>query len=894
MWLRLAPTLLLFLTAALARWAPASIVTGLGTLFTDLPASPALAVVSTLWPWELATTAALLLGAVLARHVGGPLSTVAAALIVLDLLKVNTGLNPTTEASFYDLRPEVARMLADVSKSDERIYSYGVAHSPPLRWVPEIASRNRDVWLYYMDRQSLLPRLHVLDGFQSSFDVDRMGWAPPGATLTVQEANPRRFREHYERLRRGNVRWVLSFAPLPDDLTTPRGEVSLPEVRDPLRLYEVRGAVPRAYAVTREGREESGEVPTALGSVTYERPDPHTVVLGYEGPAARLVVVEGFDAGWRVESADGSEAPLLRARDRYWAIPTQGGTAGTRSDTDRVGSSRRWPQPRSERSGRSRWRSGRRAALDSARRSERRSSSRKLLNTLIAPLIWLSSCGNCDEPLPLRPTIERVEITANPIFDESAASSWPYRVANQLHVRTKEDVIRRELLFEPGGDVDADLMAQTERNLRGQPFLRDARVAVAEGENGEQVVSVETFDSWSTSPELKLAKLGNRWVWAVGVSETNLLGRGKQVQIARRADLERQEKHVAYRDPRVLGSRIASSVSYSSRSDGSRGELAVSRPFFSLQTPLAFYARLEGFDQLDSLYADGERIDQLAHNRRWGDFELARAVARRSRSAVRVHAAYRFREDEVDGDPRDFGIAELGISTTQHEFIKLTHVDRFESPEDFNLGNQAGVFGGVSTPTLGGEQGTSWFLRLYDEVGLRVAAGQMVRVKASWTIRHRRDGWENGRLQVRLQYLNKLSPRWLVMLLGGFTHGHELDPEIQITLGAQNGLRGYPVHQFVGTRAMVFNAETRVFVADDVKQLASFALAAFVDTGYAWPGGSSVALRDFRTNIGIGLLVGPNRLAGGGAGLRVDLTYALDDIAGRSRWLVSAGSSIGF
>ena len=80
----------------------------------------------------------------------------------------------------------------------------------------------------------------------------------------------------------------------------------------------------------------------------------------------------------------------------------------------------------------------------------------------------------------------------------------------------------------------------------------------------------------------------------------------------------------------MLGSRIASSVSYSSRNDGSRGELVVTRPFFSLQTPFAVYTRLEGFDQLDAIWADGERVDQLTHDRRWADLELARAVARSS------------------------------------------------------------------------------------------------------------------------------------------------------------------------------------------------------------------------------------------------------------------------
>ena len=54
---------------------------------------------------------------------------------------------------------------------------------------------------------------------------------------------------------------------------------------------------------------------------------------------------------------------------------------------------------------------------------------------------------------------------------------FPYSTINALHIRTREDVIRRELLFKVGDRLDPFLIAETERNLRALPFIRAARIA---------------------------------------------------------------------------------------------------------------------------------------------------------------------------------------------------------------------------------------------------------------------------------------------------------------------------------------------------------------------------------------------------------------------------------
>jgi hypothetical protein len=189
-----------------------------------------------------------------------------------------------------------------------------------------------------MERQSLAPRTPMLDGLEGAYDVDRTGFAPAGSTLHAHETSPLSFRAHWSRLRLANVRWVLSFVPLPQDLTTLRETIVLDELATPLRLHEIRRPLPRVFLVAQgdaiaeagvlrplrgpalEPREDGG------GGVSYARPDPHTIELRSSGPAGWLVVVEGAHPDWRAESA-GVRVPILAANGRYWAVPVPAGDA---------------------------------------------------------------------------------------------------------------------------------------------------------------------------------------------------------------------------------------------------------------------------------------------------------------------------------------------------------------------------------------------------------------------------------------------------------------------------------------------------------------------------------------------------------------------------------------
>jgi hypothetical protein len=317
----LAPGALLLVAALATAVAPSGCSAAIGRLIPAAGGPLARYVIATRWPEDLAATGvvALVAGVALAR--GGRLAWAAGLLALADLARVGAGLNPSTEAAFYDLRPAVARAVNAARREGAfRWFSYGVAHSPPLHWGAAVAARNSDVSLFSLDRQALMPRTQVLDGLEGALDIDRMGLAPEGSTLPVAEASSTLFRQHRDRLRQANVRWVLSFDELPEDLVSPRDEIRFDEVAEPLRLYELRDPLPRALFVP----SLDSPLRPGSGTVVYEAVDPHTVVLRAKTPPGFVLILDGYHPDWTAEGSSGP-VPLLRAGGRYRAVPTPGG-----------------------------------------------------------------------------------------------------------------------------------------------------------------------------------------------------------------------------------------------------------------------------------------------------------------------------------------------------------------------------------------------------------------------------------------------------------------------------------------------------------------------------------------------------------------------------------------
>jgi hypothetical protein len=104
---------------------------------------------------------------------------------------------------------------------------------------------------------------------------------------------------------------------------------------------------------------------------------------------------------------------------------------------------------------------------------------------------------------------------------------WAQRRATALHATTRDPIIRRFLLLGPGDACDELRRSESERILRAQPYLVDARVLAYDDGAGGVRLEVETRDEFSVILGLSaLAGGGAPPVSALRLGEANLMGRG--------------------------------------------------------------------------------------------------------------------------------------------------------------------------------------------------------------------------------------------------------------------------------------------------------------------------------------------------------------------------------
>mgnify|MGYP001001606529 CR=1 FL=1 len=140
--------------------------------------------------------------------------------------------------------------------------------------------------------------------------------------------------------------------------------------------------------------------------------------------------------------------------------------------------------------------------------------------------------------------------------------------------------------------------------------------------------------------------------------------------------------------------------------------------------------------------------------------------------------------------------------------------------------------------------------------------------------------WEGGQARNLIldgtasYYWRWRSDRVLYVFLGGTTT-RALDPESQLVIGGDNGLRGYPLRYQSGERRVLMTAEARAFTDIYLWRLVRVGGAAFYDVGRAWGGPHPNTLNPgWLSNVGIGLRFFSVRAAFGNV-LHVDIARPL-------------------
>jgi hypothetical protein len=516
----------------------------------------------------------------------------------------------------------------------------------------------------------------------------------------------------------------------------------------------------------------------------------------------------------------------------------------------------------------------------------------------------LAARGLSVEPSPEGKRIAFIVVAREEVFLENEltlplilpkfAPTWP----NTFHALTAEDVIRRELLLDVGDAYTTDRVEESMRNLRALSIFALVRmVAVKSAEPGSVGLLVYTRDIWSLRLETSFAGAGTALNLGATLSERNFLGRNKQV--SGRFFLNPKSFYVgeAYVDPRLLGGDLRLSQYFDlifnrarSEPEGSRGGLSLSDPFRDLRqtwswSASALYAsfvnrQLDGTDIVlagpgpngvavtcepqgpecwRSVWEDDSYSASLAGSYRRGErykqtFSLGAAVSDRevdpnAETGLTAEQEAEFRATILPKTRRqiypfvsyDLFVPEYAVYENLSSFGRSENVRVGPSTEGtlrlplaaFGSSTNSVVFEGAAGYVLGdgdslGELAVSAKARLED--------GKVVDELATALLRGATPSFLFGRLIGRIDWA-----------------GRRNDTEhTQVTLGGDNGLRGYASGEFrvFGGNRLRGNLEYRSLPL--VLESVHVGAVVFYDVGSVY---SALAQAHFDQSIGAGLRV---------------------------------------
>jgi hypothetical protein len=421
--------------------------------------------------------------------------------------------------------------------------------------------------------------------------------------------------------------------------------------------------------------------------------------------------------------------------------------------------------------------------------------------------------------------IASVEVRIENVFDLSdpAQDTWIGRLANTLHITTREAVIRRTLTFAVGDPVDAQRIHEVERTLRAYRFLKDAHIDPELRPDGSVVAVVRVRDAWTLKLSVGYSHVGNQSSLGCVLRDRNFLGTGKDLGMRRERGVDQASTTFLYRDRQLFGSRWTLTSAYQSLSDGWGRSLGLSRPFFSTDTPWsvgvsgASTARLlRVYDRQALVYTAPSLVTRGALSAAW---MIRRDVDSVLRLGMRVEASdARYGPLSVQAPPgtlpppdlvpRRLRGAAVTLEWLQDGFRTFRNLQGMDTPEDYNLGWSGHVAAGLYSRAWG-STGTGPCFRADLSKGWALGSQSLILAQGAGAGRVLDGRFENGIGTFSLTGY-RWGPAWQVLAINVTADAAlRADPENVLYLGGLEGMRGYPNNMHPGSARWILSLEDR-------------------------------------------------------------------------------------
>jgi hypothetical protein len=489
--------------------------------------------------------------------------------------------------------------------------------------------------------------------------------------------------------------------------------------------------------------------------------------------------------------------------------------------------------------------------------------------------------------------IGAIDIDIRNIFDKDdpRENGGLYKLANHLHIRTKRAAIQAQLLFKSGDRFKARKLAETERNLRALMYVYDAHIVPVRFADGKVDIKVITKDVWTLSPGVSFGRAGGTNATSFNLQDSNIFGWGKTIQVSHNSTVDRTSNTMAYADPNVFESRWAAALEYVNSSDGKERSLQLGQPFYSLDTTWSTKILATEFDRTVSRYNLGNIVDQFNDNQR--TYELSGGISEGLIDGWTKRLLFGLHYDEnlfvrtpITSLParqlppdRALSYPFVGFDILEDKYKKMGDENEIGRTEDLYFGTEVTGQVGWSAPSLGADR-NALMLAATVVKGLELPDQQQLFLNGDFSTRVEDGRARNLISDFSAKYYWRWRTDWLLYASLSGTVTDSLDPDMQLLLGGDNGLRGYPLRYESGTSRGLFTLEQRVFTDWYPFRLVRVGAAVFADVGRTW-GSGVVGNSDpgLLKDVGFGLRLGNTR-SGLGNVLHVDLAFPLSNIAG--------------
>ena len=467
-------------------------------------------------------------------------------------------------------------------------------------------------------------------------------------------------------------------------------------------------------------------------------------------------------------------------------------------------------------------------------------------------------------------TVREIRYDIQDVFDLSnpQESQRLHRIANRIHIRSKQSTLESIMLAQTGQAFDARLNEESARALRARGFISDANITPTDYDPASNSVALRVYsqDSWSLSPDLKFSRSGGQNEYGIGLAEENLFGYGKELTLSRTRDVDRDESFFEYADANVRGTRTRFNVILADASDGHRGELSVGRPFYALDSRWAIETSFNDTERIDPMYGLGEIIDRFRHEIRsfsaWGGWSRGLRNNRTRRWLTGVTSREdRFSETPEYADPVSLLPADrklvypwIGFQIAEDDFREMRELNDMGRTEDVALGLNLAMNFGYASKNWGSDRDAAILTASAHKGWEPGGTGRLLLFDLTAQTRIESGRSRNSILTSTFRYFRRNFGRHLFSVSLSTTFANALDRENQILLGGDNDLRGYPLRYQSGQRRAVLTLEQRYFTDWYLWRLVRVGYAVFADIGEVWGDDArGTPNRGTLYNFGVGL-----------------------------------------